>query len=66
MTQAESNSQVPGRFTTLLQRVVEVRPEEVQVLLLSGAYFFFVLASYYVIRPIRDEMAVVGGVENIA
>ncbi len=37
-----------------------------QVLLLSGAYFFFVLASYYVIRPIRDEMAVVGGVENIA
>ena len=66
MTQAESKSQLPGRFTTLLQRVVEVRPEEVQVLLLSGAYFFFVLASYYVIRPIRDEMAVVGGVENIA
>lgn len=66
MTQAESKSQFPGRFTTLLQRVVEVRPEEVQVLLLSGAYFFFVLASYYVIRPIRDEMAVVGGVENIA
>jgi len=46
--------------------VVDVRPEEVQVLLLSGGYFFFVLASYYVIRPIRDEMAVVGGVENIA
>jgi AAA family ATP:ADP antiporter len=66
MTHAESNSQPPGRFTTLLQRVVEVRPEEVSVLLLSGGYFFFVLASYYVIRPIRDEMAVVGGVENIA
>jgi len=66
MTHAESKSQSQGGFTTLLQRVVEVRPEEVQVLLLSGGYFFFVLASYYVIRPIRDEMAVVGGVENIA
>ncbi len=49
-----------------MQKVVEVRSEEVSVLLLSGAYFFFVLASYYVIRPIRDEMAVVGGVENLA
>jgi AAA family ATP:ADP antiporter len=66
MTHTEPKSQLPGRFTTLLQRVVEVRPEEVQALLLSGGYFFFVLASYYVIRPIRDEMAVVGGVENIA
>ena len=66
MTHAESKSQSQGGFTTLLQRVVDVRPEEVQVLLLSGGYFFFVLASYYVIRPIRDEMAVVGGVENIA
>lgn len=66
MAHKETNSQATGRFTTLLQRAVEVRPEEVQVLLLSGGYFFFVLASYYVIRPIRDEMAVVGGVENIA
>ena len=66
MAHKESNSQTAGGFTTLLQRVVEVRPEEVQVLLLSGGYFFFVLASYYVIRPIRDEMAVVGGVQNIA
>jgi AAA family ATP:ADP antiporter len=62
--QTEENN--PGALTRLLQRVVEVRDEEVTVLLLSGAYFFFVLASYYVIRPIRDEMAVVGGVENLA
>ncbi len=56
----------PGAFTRILQEVVEVKEEEVTALLLSGAYFFFVLASYYVIRPIRDEMAVVGGVENLA
>lgn len=66
MNQQESEPSEAGSLTSLLQRVVEVRPEEVGVLLLSGAYFFFVLASYYVIRPIRDEMAVVGGVENIA
>ncbi|MGD2121132.1 MAG: MFS transporter [Gemmatimonadota bacterium] len=66
MTRKETDSYGPGAFTRLLQRAVEVREEEVTVLLLSGAYFFFVLASYYVIRPIRDEMAVVGGVENLA
>lgn len=66
MDQQETKSPLSHRVATLLGRVVDVRPEEVQVLLLSGAYFFFVLASYYVIRPIRDEMAVVGGVENIA
>jgi AAA family ATP:ADP antiporter len=29
-------------------------------------YFFFVLSAYYVIRPVRDEMGVAGGVENLA
>ena len=28
-------------------------------------YFFCVLSSYYVIRPIRDEMGVAGGVDNL-
>lgn len=66
MEHQQTKSRVSTSVATLLGRVVEVRPEEVAILLLSGAYFFFVLASYYVIRPIRDEMAVVGGVENIA
>ena len=34
-------------------------------MLLSAAYFFCILSAYYVIRPIRDEMGVAGGVENI-
>jgi len=33
---------------------------------LSALYFFLVLTSYYVIRPIREEMGVLGGVENLA
>jgi AAA family ATP:ADP antiporter len=53
-------------LTGLLRRVVEVHPREMGLLFLSGAYFFLVLTSYYIIRPIRDEMAVAGGVEHLA
>jgi len=55
-----------GTFLRLLQKAVEVRPNEVRILFLSGTYFFLVLTSYYIIRPIRDEMGVAGGVENLA
>jgi AAA family ATP:ADP antiporter len=45
--------------------MVEVRPGEVKALAWSWLYFFAVLAAYYVIRPIRDEMGVAGGVANL-
>ena len=48
-----------------LSRVVAVRPEEVRALLWSFAYFFCLLASYYILRPLRDEMGVAGGVRNL-
>lgn len=66
MAQEDSGERTSGFFTRLLQKAVEVRPREVQLLFLSGAYFFLVLTSYYIIRPIRDEMGVAGGVENLA
>jgi len=37
----------------------------VRALLLSCAYYFFLLAGYYILRPIRDEMAVASGVRNL-
>ena len=46
-------------------RLTGVRPQEAGIVLLSAAYFFFVLSAYYVIRPLREEMGVAGGVENI-
>ena len=55
----------PNPLVRLLQRAVDVREDEVRVLLLSCAYFFLILASYYIIRPLRDEMGVAGGVRNI-
>jgi len=42
-----------------------VRPEEVRALLWSFAYFFSLLAAYYILRPLRDEMGVAGGVRNL-
>ena len=42
-------------------RLVEAKPEEVKALLWSFAYFFFLLASYFILRPLRDEMGAAAG-----
>ena len=55
----------PGIGHRLLRRVIDVRPEEVGVLFWCWLYIFAVLSSYYVMRPIRDEMGVAGGVNNL-
>jgi ATP:ADP antiporter, AAA family len=54
-----------GPVHRLLRRVIDVRPEEVQVLFWCWLYIFAVLSSYYIMRPIRDEMGVAGGVNNL-
>jgi ATP:ADP antiporter, AAA family len=40
----------------LFAKVVDVRPEELRALWLGFVFFFVVLAGYYVIRPIRDNI----------
>jgi AAA family ATP:ADP antiporter len=54
-----------GLFYRLLRRVIDVRPEEVRVVGWCWLYIFSVLSSYYIIRPIRDQMGVAGGVNNL-
>lgn len=46
-------------------RLVNVRPEEVRAMLWAFAYFFCLLSSYYILRPLRDEMGIAGGVQNL-
>jgi AAA family ATP:ADP antiporter len=48
-----------------LSRVVDVRPGEMRALLWAFAYFFCLLAAYYVLRPVRDEMGIAGGVQKL-
>src|SRR5712692_9552229 len=56
---------IAGVVYRLLRRVIDVRPEEVAVLFWCWLYIFAVLSSYYIMRPIRDEMGVAGGVNNL-
>jgi ATP:ADP antiporter, AAA family len=48
-----------------LSRVVTVQPGEARALLWSFAYFFCLLAGYYVLRPVRDEMGLASGIKNL-
>ena len=49
----------------LLDRMLDVRPAELGALGWSWLYIFSVLSAYYILRPIRDEMGVAGGIENL-
>ena len=49
----------------LLNRIVAVEDNEIRPMLWAALYYFLVLAAYFVIRPIRDEMGVAGGVRNL-
>jgi AAA family ATP:ADP antiporter len=48
-----------------LRQLLALRPGEGRALGWSFAYFFFLLAGYYVLRPLRDEMGIAGGVRNL-
>ncbi len=52
-------------FIRCIERMVNIEPQEGWALFWSFSYFFTLLCCYYIIRPLRDEMGVVGGVENL-
>ena len=49
----------------MVSRVVFVERDELPALVLSFLYFFCVLAAYYLLRPVRDEMGVLSGVHAL-
>jgi ATP:ADP antiporter, AAA family len=49
----------------LLSKIIDVRPSEVPALAWAWLYIFSLLSSYYIMRPIRDQMGVAGGVNNL-
>ena len=48
-----------------IARAVPATPQERAAALWSFGYFFTLLAGYYVLRPLRDQMAITGGVRNL-
>ena len=57
-TTIERGGQVARRA---LARIVDIRAGEGRAAALSFCYFFCVLAAYYIVRPIRDELGLVYG-----
>ena len=47
------------------KQLVEVREGEHRAVAMSFLYFFFVLAGYFILRPIRDEVAAASGVSKL-
>ena len=48
-----------------LRRAMPATPAERVAALWSFGYFFMLLASYYVLRPLRDRMGIAGGVKAL-
>jgi AAA family ATP:ADP antiporter len=49
-----------------LRRFVDVRPGEGRAVAYAFAYFFCILSSYYVLRPLREAMGIVGNVKDLS
>ena len=54
-----------GALQRWIATAVPATPAERGAALWSFAYFFTLLAGYYVLRPLRDEMGIAGGVKNL-
>jgi ATP:ADP antiporter, AAA family len=63
--EAESEPESGGRGLRLLRRLIDVSPAELPALGWCWLYIFSVLASYYILRPLRDQMGIAGGVKNL-
>jgi AAA family ATP:ADP antiporter len=55
----------PNATLRWVTRLVQVEPHELRALLWSFAYFFSLLCGYYILRPMRDAMGILGGVEQL-
>ena len=53
------------RLSRSVARFIQADPQELRPLAWSFAYFFCLLCGYYILRPVRDEMAIQGGVHNL-
>src|ERR1700761_3129814 len=65
MALADAPPQSDSVFHRFLSKIIDVRPSEVPALAWSWLYIFSLLSSYYIMRPIRDQMGVAGGVNNL-
>jgi len=49
----------------LLEKHSQIKSAEIKIVFWSFIYFFMLLASYFILRPLRDEMGIINGVSNM-
>lgn len=54
-----------GPLLRAVTRVVAIEPGELPAALLAFTYFFVLLASFAVLRPVRDAMAIASGLDKL-
>jgi len=54
-----------GALHGVLRRAVDVRPQEVRAMLMAFVYFFLVLSSWFVLRPMRDAVGAAAGTSKL-
>jgi ATP:ADP antiporter, AAA family len=65
MAIADAPQHSDSAFHRFLNRIIDVRPSEAPALAWAWLYIFSLLSSYYILRPIRDQMGIAGGVNNL-
>ncbi len=65
MALADAPDRSDSAFHRFLNKIIDVRPSEAPALIWAWLYIFSLLSSYYILRPIRDQMGVAGGVNNL-
>jgi AAA family ATP:ADP antiporter len=65
MALADAPQRSDSAFHRFLNKIIDVTPSEAPALAWAWLYIFSLLSSYYILRPIRDQMGVAGGVNNL-
>jgi ATP:ADP antiporter, AAA family len=68
LSELKSTSTTPtiwDQLHQLISRVIHIKRDEVAGVVLSFGYFLAVLCAYYIIRPVRDEVGVTVGKDNL-
>ncbi|MFT3905397.1 MAG: Npt1/Npt2 family nucleotide transporter [Steroidobacteraceae bacterium] len=55
----------PSLFARLFKSVAVIESHEIRAVILSMLYFFFLFGSYSVLKPVRDAMGTVYGIDRI-
>lgn len=63
--QAGSNRNKRSPTGSIFRQLTAVEQGEWRALIWAFVYFFSLLCSYYIVRPMRDEMGIAGGVEHL-